>query len=111
MEKDKFHSLPADCLAGAGDSVFFWATRPRFTFRDAVLALNVVSSGWSVTSLVQIDSGTQKGSAHYPERKTPLSATVTLPQDAPDVYYFILDSYGRDDLLKQAYGYDNSCFH
>jgi hypothetical protein len=26
------------------------------------------------------------------------------------VYYFILDSYGRDDLLKQAYGYDNSAF-
>jgi hypothetical protein len=26
------------------------------------------------------------------------------------VYYFILDSYTRDDLLKQAYGYDNSSF-
>jgi hypothetical protein len=28
----------------------------------------------------------------------------------PDVYYFILDSYGRADLFEQAYDYDNSGF-
>ena len=31
-------------------------------------------------------------------------------QPLPDVYYFILDSYGRADLLEQSYGYDNSSF-
>ncbi|MGE5461961.1 MAG: hypothetical protein ACM3PS_01310 [Syntrophothermus sp.] len=87
-----------------------WATRPRFSFRDAALALNVVSLGLVVTSLVQIDSGIQKGSGHYTAAKNAPVEKLTLPQNPPDVYYFILDMYGRDDLLKQAYGYDNSAF-
>jgi hypothetical protein len=29
---------------------------------------------------------------------------------APDVYYIILDGYGRQDLLKKKFGYDNSNF-
>ena len=28
----------------------------------------------------------------------------------PDVYYIILDGYGRQDLLKRKFGYDNSSF-
>ncbi len=87
-----------------------WATRPRFLFKDTVLALNVVSLGLVVTSLVQINSGVQKGSGHYARAKNAPIQELTRPQDAPDVYYFILDSYGRDDLLKMAYGYDNSTF-
>lgn len=87
-----------------------WSTRPRFAFRDAVLALNVVSLGLVITSLVQLSSGTQKGGAHYVGAKNAPIQKLTPPQNPPDVYYFILDSYGRDDLLQQAYGYDNSSF-
>ena len=89
---------------------YVWASRPRFTFRDTALALNVVSLGLVVTSLVQINSGIQKGSGHYAAAKNAPVAQLTRPQNPPDVYYFILDSYGRADLLKQAYGYDNSEF-
>lgn len=28
----------------------------------------------------------------------------------PDIYYIILDGYGRSDVLKNVYGYDNSAF-
>jgi len=88
-----------------------WATRKRFVFKDAALALNVVALGLIVTSLVQLSSGVQKGSGHYVRAENaPIQKDLVRPQDAPDVYYFILDSYGRDDLLKQAYGYDNSAF-
>jgi hypothetical protein len=87
-----------------------WVTRPRFLFRDAVLALNVVSLGLVITSLVQISSGIQKGGTHYVAAKNAPVQDLMLPQNPPDVYYFILDSYGRDDLFKQAYGYDNSDF-
>jgi len=87
-----------------------WATRPRFAFRDAALALNLVSLGLAVTSLVQISSGIQKGNGHYVRAKNAPVQKLTRPQNAPDVYYFILDSYGRDDLLNTAYGYDNSSF-
>jgi hypothetical protein len=30
--------------------------------------------------------------------------------DMPDIYYIILDGYGRSDILKDTYGYDNSEF-
>lgn len=30
--------------------------------------------------------------------------------DLPDIYYIILDSYTRSDLMQKAYGYDNSAF-
>ena len=90
---------------------YIWATRPRFTFKDAVLALNVVSLGLVVTSLVQINnSGIRKGSGHYIAAKNAPVEQLTLPADPPDVYYFLLDMYGRDDMLKKAYRYDNSQF-
>jgi hypothetical protein len=31
-------------------------------------------------------------------------------QELPDVYYIILDGYGRSDTLEQVYGFDNSAF-
>ncbi|HJS17969.1 MAG TPA: sulfatase-like hydrolase/transferase [Anaerolineales bacterium] len=89
---------------------YIWATRPRFSFRDAVLPLNVISLGLVVTSLVQISSGVQEGDGHYVAAENAPVQDLVRPQDPPDVYYFILDSYGREDLLEQAYGYDNSAF-
>lgn len=36
----------------------------------------------------------------------------TIPDNVekPDIYYIILDGYGRDDVLKSVYGYDNNSF-
>jgi hypothetical protein len=89
---------------------YIWATRPRFMFRDAALALNVVSLGLVITSLVQINSGAHMGSGHYAAAQNAPVEAMKPPQNPPDIYYFILDMYGRDDLLKEAYGYDNSGF-
>ena len=29
---------------------------------------------------------------------------------APDIYYIILDAYGRADVLEEMFGYDNTPF-
>lgn len=89
---------------------YLWATRPRFTFRESALPLNVIMLGLAVTSMVQINTGTQEGSGHYVRAKNAPVQQLTPPQNPPDVYYFILDSYTRADLIQQAYGYDNSPF-
>jgi hypothetical protein len=90
-----------------------WATRPRFTFRDAVLALNVVSLGLMINPMWKINTKVQKGTAQYVPhvvaKNAPLQ-NLTAPQNPPDVYYFILDMYTRQDLLQKAYHYDNSAF-
>jgi hypothetical protein len=36
--------------------------------------------------------------------------TLNPPEQLPDVYYIILDAYGRDDSLLEIYNYDNSPF-
>ncbi len=40
----------------------------------------------------------------------PIETDLVRPENPPDVYFFLLDSYGRADLLKEAYGFDNSAF-
>ena len=87
-----------------------WATRPWLTFRDAALPLNVIALGLLTTSLVQLGSEVRGGgSASLAAENAPVQELVP-PSNPPDVYYFILDSYAREDLLQQAYGYDNTEF-
>lgn len=41
------------------------------------------------------------------DERTP---TGNSPAACPDIYYFILDGYGRQDMLKNLYGFDNGTF-
>ncbi len=36
--------------------------------------------------------------------------SLKAPPAAPDIYYFILDGYGRDDVLRDDYDFDNTKF-
>ena len=73
-------------------------------------SLNVIAFGLAIMSLWQISSGTQRGSAHRLAAENAPVQELVRTQNPPDVYYFILDSYAREDLLQKAYGYDNSGF-
>ena len=46
-------------------------------------------------------------------RETPkakVASSVQLDKNVPDVYYIILDAYGRQDVLQKKLGYDNTPF-
>ncbi|MBN2115884.1 MAG: hypothetical protein JW730_04905 [Anaerolineales bacterium] len=78
----------------------------------APAALNVIALGLVVMSLTQIHPGSGSGEAHAPgvaAQNAPLQ-NLTLPQNPPDIYYFVLDMYTRQDLLKSAFDFDNSDF-
>lgn len=53
-------------------------------------------------------------SKHYSkisEQSLPVDQSQAIaPMDSPDIYYIILDSYTRQDVLEQAYHYDNQPF-
>ncbi|MEW6085634.1 MAG: sulfatase-like hydrolase/transferase [Chloroflexota bacterium] len=73
--------------------------------------MNAISLGLTIMLLWQISSGVQKRGEHrVAAENAPVQENLTRPENPPDVYYFILDSYGRADLLQEAYGYDNSAF-
>jgi hypothetical protein len=89
----------------------FWATRPKFTFVSSVSTLNTVALALLVMSLGQINFEGGARSVHaLGADHAPVQSDLVVPANPPDVYYFILDSYGRADVLEKAYHYDNSEF-
>ncbi|HCC79390.1 MAG: hypothetical protein A2X25_06690 [Chloroflexi bacterium GWB2_49_20] len=93
---------------------FLWlASRLRIKFFQATVSLNLIAAFLLVYPLYQITSYSvgnnlsawQVHAASVAQQPDP----ATLDR-LPDIYYIILDSYGRADLLQQAYQYDNTAF-
>jgi len=113
LDRFKDFDPPPWMLAGAGILfVFFiwFVTRPKIKFAAATPVLNLYSLGLVILYLFQISPGFGPRSVHYVAAKNAPVQRLTRPQNPPDVYYFILDMYTRADLMKAAYGYDNSGF-
>ncbi len=88
-----------------------WVTRPKLTFTSSASTLNTMALALLIMSVGQISFGGGTRSAHalgadHAQKESDLVA----PANPPDVYYFILDSYGRQDVLDMAYDYDNTEF-
>ena len=78
-----------------------WLTRPSDAAAVGLVALSVVGLGSRFVG--------------DPDRRPPAARIDPLPPlfkapRRPDVYLLILDAYGRSDVLKQRYGFDNSPF-
>jgi hypothetical protein len=91
----------------------FWVTRPKLTFVSSASTLNTVAIALIVMSLWETVAnlappGPQASSLG--SAKAPIETDLVKPENPPDVYFFLLDSYGRADLLEKAYGFDNSGF-
>jgi hypothetical protein len=89
----------------------FLAALRRADYEKAALALNVVSLALVLYSAGQVawfsfPSQPRTGAQHAALESLPRSQNPA----PPDIYYFILDSYGSTALLKQAYGYNNLAF-
>src|SRR5215216_2501183 len=53
---------------------------------------------------------TRQSIANRADRNKAVVSSISLDENAPDVYYIILDAYGRKDVLREKYGFDNSQF-
>jgi hypothetical protein len=91
--------------------VLIWVTRPKLTFVLSASTLNTIALALLVMSVGQIDFGGGIRSVHdLGADNAPVESDLVAPANPPDVYYFILDSYGRQDVLDMAYDYDNNEF-
>lgn len=74
--------------------------------------LNLVSLLLLVFPLFQITSySIQRAQAQKAVQESTQAHAASLPLGyAPDIYYIILDAYGRADALEEMFGYDNSAF-
>ncbi len=89
----------------------FWIVRSKSTFGAAASTLNTIALALLVMAVGQIiiESEPQGVSALGADH-APIEDDLTTPQNPPDVYYIILDSYAREDFLRTTYNYDNSEF-
>lgn len=53
---------------------------------------------------------TRQAIANRADHKAAALSSIQLDANAPDVYYIILDAYGRADVLRNLLGFDNSAF-
>lgn len=90
----------------------FWVVRSRSSFKQwssALMTFALAALVFPVYRLVayQLEMGPAAGAvSNVPSPGVNASSTEKLP----DIYYIILDTYGRTDFLREHAGYDNSQF-
>jgi hypothetical protein len=87
----------------------WWVTRRKIAFRGYTVYLNFLSLFLLIFPLFSIFTSPKLtlDSSSAPVQPAEVASNE---QQLPDIYYIILDSYGRSDLLHEVYGYDNSAF-
>ncbi len=104
--------LPLILLAACAFIAIIW--RSRKNLDTLTTFFNSVGVVLVIVPLFQMSGYVMRSFSH---ESTPLSvpsATQEIPsshtENTPDIYYIILDGYGREDVLKDRYGFDNSEF-
>lgn len=92
-------------------SSLLWVLRSKATFAASTTTFNTITLALLVMSVGQILLESEpRGVQALGADNAPVQDDLTLPQNPPDVYYIILDSYAREDFLRTVYDYDNSEF-
>jgi hypothetical protein len=86
--------------------------KPAFArvVNDACNASSVALAGMTLAGIVA--SGWGRPASLSSRLAKPVAIRPSVPPTArlPDVYFLVLDAYGRSDVLKEMYGFDNSAF-
>jgi hypothetical protein len=96
--------------------VIFKILKRKFGMRQVFIALNSVSIVAIVLALTVFYTRMSKvTSSYYSAASDAIRSRNYVDLDAavnakPDIYFIVLDGYGRADILKDMYGLDNSQF-
>jgi hypothetical protein len=102
-------------------AVIIWLfRRPRGSLGSVTQAVNIIALVLVAFPLVQIaryqitQASVRQAASETESTTTEMEglSSLALPSDkpAPDVYFIILDAYGREDTLRKYFGYDNLTF-
>ena len=92
-----------------GVFLLWWVSRKSFHVQTATYTLNLLGLFLLILPVFQLTSYLLQNHSSQTEANI---STLSLQagDNPPDIYYIILDGYGRADVLKNEYGYDNSSF-
>ncbi|RPI94419.1 MAG: hypothetical protein EHM40_06610 [Chloroflexi bacterium] len=89
----------------------WWSSRRSLSITRATYALNVVGLFLLILPTVQLISFSIQSQVSQSNAEKNVSGLhLEAGDQPPDIYYIILDGYGRADVLKNEFGYDNSDF-
>lgn len=93
-------------------SVVFLVMKLRTDFKVVTTFLNIVAITLVAISVVNVGIYAVKtvDLAYEGNSKEESSLNLNSSNNLPDIYYIIIDSYGRASTLKEIYNYDNSEF-
>ncbi len=94
---------------GLAAFLVWWISRTSINTRSVTSALNIVGLFLLILPVAQLTSFHLQNRTSWVEQN-PSAFSLDAGQNPPDIYYIILDGYGRSDILKNEYGYDNSAF-
>jgi len=83
------------------DKDFLKLTRVLNFIGLVLVAVQIIHGGYVLLTRVNAADNVEKNT---------IAQQSALPEKRPDVYFLILDGYGRSDVLKEIFGYDNSEF-
>lgn len=89
--------------------LFFFVVRKVRSPERFTLGLNLLSIWLLIYPTFAIVSFTWQQKVADRARQE-LTQTTVIDQNKPDVYYIILDAYGREDVFRSLLGYDNHEF-
>jgi len=96
---------------GLGALLIWWASRKSRNLVSATYTLNAIGLILLIFPVIQLVSfSVQSNLSQTSVENNASLLTLQAPDQPPDIYYIILDGYGRSDVLKEEYGYDNSDF-
>lgn len=92
----------------------WWVVRQKRDFSRWTQALNTIAIVSLLFPLVQLGLFNARllaaSSSHKAQASTSTPLSLPKDQNAPDIYYIILDAYSRDDTLHDIYHLDNTPF-
>jgi hypothetical protein len=89
----------------------WWVSRKSLNAVPVTYPLNVIGFVLLILPLIQMTLFfLQSRNSQAEAAKDTSALNLKVSNQSPDIYYIILDGYGREDVLKNEYGYDNSDF-
>ena len=84
-----------------------WGTA-SISYLNLLSILSLIFAVWPIIQFWQ--DARDDVPVSWKEEFTPLQISFTKPVSPPDIYYIVLDGYGRQDMLENVYGYNNKEF-
>jgi len=106
------HRFLVPIWLGLGALSIFWISRKVQSAKQFAPTLNLIALFLLVYPVFQVLTYVRSETgARSAARASDVAINENLPAGyAPDIYYIILDAYGRDDLLREVFNYDNTPF-